>query len=195
LACDVAAFLSVQLNAASIRLKTWPDRALPAEDRPPIRGSVVTSKAPALPLRSAAAVRWPGGLDIVFAGHSAVHCQLLVPLLTRIDHQSAWLIGRAGRAFSTEEIELVTLLTPVLTMRANRVNAQSPTAPDQALTSREAEVLAMVACGLTDRAIAHRLTLSPRTVEKHLEHVYRKLDCADRLSAVLRIRERNVIGR
>lgn len=42
------------------------------------------------------------------------------------------------------------------------------------LTAREAEVLAVVAEGLTNKEIAARLRLSPRTVEKHLEALLRK---------------------
>jgi DNA-binding NarL/FixJ family response regulator len=37
--------------------------------------------------------------------------------------------------------------------------------------------------GLTAEGIARRLGTSPRTVHKHLEHVYRKLGVTDRLGA------------
>ena len=43
------------------------------------------------------------------------------------------------------------------------------------LTAREREVLALVAEGLTDGAIAQRLYLTRRTVETHLGHVFAKL--------------------
>ncbi|NMZ43417.1 response regulator [Pseudomonas oryzihabitans] len=43
------------------------------------------------------------------------------------------------------------------------------------LTGREVEVLHWVACGKTNRDIGDILGLSPRTVNKHLEHVYVKL--------------------
>ena len=43
------------------------------------------------------------------------------------------------------------------------------------LTARELEVLGLVAAGLTNEAIADRLSLSVRTVERHLSNVYVKL--------------------
>jgi DNA-binding CsgD family transcriptional regulator len=53
------------------------------------------------------------------------------------------------------------------------------------LTAREQTVLALTADGLTAEAIAHRLGISPHTVIKHQQHIYRKLGVNDRLTAVL----------
>jgi DNA-binding CsgD family transcriptional regulator len=52
------------------------------------------------------------------------------------------------------------------------------------LTSREVEILELVAAGRTNVAIARALDMSPRTVAKHLEHVYRKLGVSNRAAAV-----------
>lgn len=57
---------------------------------------------------------------------------------------------------------------------------------DRGLTTREIEVLRLVAQGLLARTIAARLDISPRTVHKHLGNAYRKLDAHDRLIAVRR---------
>jgi DNA-binding CsgD family transcriptional regulator len=54
------------------------------------------------------------------------------------------------------------------------------------LTDRELAVLGLAAGGLISAAIARRLGISPRTVGKHLEQAYRKLDANDRVSAILR---------
>lgn len=54
------------------------------------------------------------------------------------------------------------------------------------LTHRERQVLELIADGLTAVAIAHRLALSPRTVAKHQERMYRKFGTSDRLTTVLR---------
>lgn len=57
------------------------------------------------------------------------------------------------------------------------------------LSSREEEVLALIAEGLTDREIAERLVISPRTVETHVGNVLRKLGVRNRAEAARRYRE------
>jgi DNA-binding NarL/FixJ family response regulator len=52
------------------------------------------------------------------------------------------------------------------------------------LTDRENEVLACLTEGLGNAEIAGRLAISPRTVDKHVEHILRKLDARSRLHAV-----------
>lgn len=52
------------------------------------------------------------------------------------------------------------------------------------LTPRQAEALAWAARGLGDIAIGARMGISPRTVNKHLEHVYRTLGARGRTEAV-----------
>ncbi len=51
------------------------------------------------------------------------------------------------------------------------------------LTQREVEVLRLVSMGLTDGQVAERLTLSPRTVHRHLSSVYSKLGVTTRTAA------------
>jgi len=54
------------------------------------------------------------------------------------------------------------------------------------LTPREAEVLRWVSAGKTDRDIGAILAISPRTVHKHLQHVYEKLGVETRTAAAMR---------
>ncbi|MGN6529997.1 MAG: response regulator [Burkholderiaceae bacterium] len=55
------------------------------------------------------------------------------------------------------------------------------------LTAREAEVLYWVAQGKTNRDIGEILGTSPKTVTKHLEHVFRKLGVETRTAAASRV--------
>jgi RNA polymerase sigma factor (sigma-70 family) len=52
------------------------------------------------------------------------------------------------------------------------------------LSEREREVLSLRVHGLRNSAIAERLGISPRTVEKHVHHILQKLDVNSRLAAV-----------
>ncbi|MET8976989.1 LuxR C-terminal-related transcriptional regulator [Streptomyces sp. NPDC004539] len=72
---------------------------------------------------------------------------------------------------------------------ATRLRAElSGAGPLARLSDRERQTAELAASGLRTREIAARLRLSPRTVETHLSHAYRKLDVTSRLelSAVLR---------
>ena len=55
--------------------------------------------------------------------------------------------------------------------------------PLQSLTSRERDVLEALAAGLTNRQIAERLYISPRTAAVHVSHVLHKLGVPDRIQA------------
>jgi DNA-binding NarL/FixJ family response regulator len=53
------------------------------------------------------------------------------------------------------------------------------------LTLREREVLSLVTAGKTNAEIAMLLTISSRTVQKHLEHVFQKLGVETRTAAAM----------
>jgi DNA-binding CsgD family transcriptional regulator len=53
------------------------------------------------------------------------------------------------------------------------------------LTQREVEVLQLVARGLSNKEIAERLVISPKTVGNHVEHIYGKIECSNRAAAGL----------
>jgi len=67
-------------------------------------------------------------------------------------------------------------------------------AAESELTSRELEVLRLVARGLTNYQIARELGLSVRTVEAHLTHVYTKLDVNSRTEAALLAQRRGWVA-
>jgi len=74
-------------------------------------------------------------------------------------------IDRVGRGETMIEPQLVDLLL-------QRPRTRSRLAD---LTDREREVLSLLAEGLTDRGIAERLWLTPKTVETHVRHILLKL--------------------
>ena len=53
------------------------------------------------------------------------------------------------------------------------------------LTPREAEVLALIAEGLTNAEIADRLVVSAATVKTHVNHIFAKAGVRDRAQAVV----------
>ena len=65
----------------------------------------------------------------------------------------------------------------------------------QRLTSREWEVLELLAEGRSTAEIARRLVLSPSAVRVHLASVVRKLNVADRAAAARLFRRRGATGR
>ena len=67
-------------------------------------------------------------------------------------------------------------------------------ATEVGLTPRELTVLVLLAEAHTAAAIGRRLHISPRTVHKHLENLYRKLGTTDRLSTVLRAKEAGLLS-
>jgi DNA-binding NarL/FixJ family response regulator len=71
-------------------------------------------------------------------------------------------------------------------------SAPKPASPEETfpeLTSREREILDLIAQGHSNTKIAARLFLSPRTVSNHISHIFTKLQVADRSHAIIRARE------
>jgi two-component system, NarL family, response regulator LiaR len=88
----------------------------------------------------------------------------------------------------TRAIRTVTGGQPYLHPEATRHLLQAtarPEQPSERLTSREQEVLAFVARGLTNRQIADALTISEKTVSVHVSNVLSKLGLASRTQAAL----------
>ena len=60
-------------------------------------------------------------------------------------------------------------------------------------TRREAEILKLIAAGLTNREIADQLVISPETVKKHAGNIYGKLNVASRTEAVAVARDLDLL--
>ena len=53
------------------------------------------------------------------------------------------------------------------------------------LTTREVDVLRLLARGLSSKQIATQLVISPKTARNHIEHIYAKIDASSRITASL----------
>jgi DNA-binding CsgD family transcriptional regulator len=102
-------------------------------------------------------------------------------------------LSRERTDFTEADREMLGLLRlPLMTalLRAHaRYDAQralATTTPGALadLTDREVQILQLVALGRTNAAIARSLDVSPRTIAKHLERIYRKLGVSSRTAAV-----------
>jgi DNA-binding CsgD family transcriptional regulator len=126
---------------------------------------------------------------------------IAMPLLSDQRTLVSVVLNRRGLDFDERERERLELLRPHFSFLycLARKAGVAPTAeppvfqpmppPDigaTGLTEREGEVMHWLARGKTDSEIAALLSISPRTVQKHLEHIYVKLGVETRTAAVMR---------
>lgn len=115
-------------------------------------------------------------------------------------------LNRRVRDFDERDRERLNLLHPHLAFLYRHAHGLAPAPPEatapapgpdaglpepcsaSCLTRREGLVMRWLACGKTNAEIAALLSISPRTVQKHLEHVYVKLGVETRTAAVMRTR-------
>jgi len=62
------------------------------------------------------------------------------------------------------------------------------------LTTREVEILGLVARGWSNKQIAQRLVITPKTVSNHVEHIYRKIGVSSRAAATLYATQQGLLG-
>jgi DNA-binding CsgD family transcriptional regulator len=124
-------------------------------------------------------------------GEYGVDGDLTVPIRVGATTARSLVVGRADGGFSERDRAYAGMLQPLLA-RVDRMDdppgsgTASPAPPGPHLTPRELVVLTLLREGATARAMASRLAISPRTVHKHIENLYRKLGTGDRLTTVLR---------
>lgn len=117
--------------------------------------------------------------------------RLSVPLFMDGQTLVSIVLSRHGPDFTERDRERLESLRPHLAC-LYRQACQDPMPAH--LTPREAQVMQWVSCGKTDADIAALLAISPRTVHKHLEHIYVKLGVETRMAAVMRTRAMAVSG-
>ncbi|WP_254789674.1 response regulator [Variovorax sp. OV329] len=120
-----------------------------------------------------------------------------LPLLGPVEHAGhlprslapALTPGAAVRAGTSTGVRLsvrnlgVATLGETMLLLAQERGSQPGRLAEAALTPRETEVLSWLAKGKTNRDIADILGMSPRTVNKHLEHIFEKLGVETRAAA------------
>jgi two-component system nitrate/nitrite response regulator NarL len=85
------------------------------------------------------------------------------------------------------------LAARLLTHAIRQEPARAPALPE--LTEREAQILAQVARGLTNKEIARDLSLSEKTVKHHMTNVMQKLQVRNRVEAAMMFRKQGGNGR
>ena len=106
------------------------------------------------------------------------------PEILRVDHEHD--LAAAREALGEDAFALAwsrgSGLTLERILEPREISNGAPPLP-AGLTSRELEVLRLLAEGLTDAQVAEQLVLSPRTVHSHVRSVYRKLGVSSRSAA------------
>jgi DNA-binding CsgD family transcriptional regulator len=134
------------------------------------------------------------GLYSEFYRHIPVEDQIALNLpATRDGQVVAIALSRGEKDFTDADRDVLGAIAGPLNnaVRRGRRRLHAQTAMATAgsdgmgeLTDRELQVLELAARGRTNRAIASTVGVSPRTVAKHLEHIYRKLGVSSRAAAV-----------
>ena len=105
---------------------------------------------------------------------------LVVPLACTGATIAAYFVTRYERRFDDLELSAARAAQPVLVGSHGRFLRP----PEPALTTRQQDVLTLLAEGRTVRAIGSRLGISQSTVDKHVRDLYRRLGTQDRASTV-----------
>lgn len=200
----VAALLH-DLGRVAVPAGTWERRgALNAADRERIRlhpyySERVLARAPALADVAALAGLHHERLD-GSGYHRGAHAREL-PLTARVlavadtfrakteprPHRQALAVEQAA-AFVTGEARAGRLdvnATAAVLAAAGAPRTRIVAAAPAGLTERECDTLRLLATGCSNREIAERLVISPRTAEHHVQHIYEKLGVSTRAAAIM----------
>ncbi|GHG68881.1 helix-turn-helix transcriptional regulator [Streptomyces griseocarneus] len=133
--------------------------------------------------------------------------QLALPMPAQDNELRAISLGRDG-AFTEHDLAFAVRVQPLLATADRHVRelhrlraAVAPAfpaagrleTPHHGLTPRELTVLGLLSEGITAHGIGRRLTISPHTVNRHLEKIYRKLGTNNRVSTVLLAKQAGIV--
>lgn len=150
-----------------------------------------------------------GGVDVVVLDvrmpelDGVAACELItavddppvVVMLTTFDEPAVVQAAKeaGATAYLSKETSPKELARTLLSILAEPERDWMPKVALPALTPRESQVLGLLAGGLTNKAIAAKLGVSPDTIKDHVENVYRKLGVRDRVSALVRATELGLV--
>ena len=162
-----------------------------ARDRRDARCSTATRTTAAEQL--ARAVEIHRGLDVPFE-RAQIELRAGVALAAAGDRETA--LERLGGAYRTaRKLGARPLAAEAATEVAKLGGSVSRRVSEETgLTRRELEVVRLIAVGRTNRDVAQELFLSPRTVDMHVRHILRKLDCHSRVEAAHRAHELGLLA-
>jgi len=118
-------------------------------------------------------------------GPDGIRFEMMCPLPSTGTRSKRLLFFRTtGRDFSEEDRFAMALLRPhIAEMAGHRPSEDNA----NALTSRQRELMRLVADGLTNAEIAAALHVSPHTVRTHLTNIFERLGVSTRAAAVARV--------
>jgi DNA-binding CsgD family transcriptional regulator len=208
--CDILTYNEIGLSPVHVRYVDYPAGAVSAGDRHVFERHI--REHPLINYHERTRNPGPVKISDFLDRHQFHSLGLYSEFFARIpvEHQLAvglsspgeWIVGvafnRARGDFTELDRDLLSALRGPLVTGVRRVTArhEAKTALNGAagsahlsrLTEREVRTLELVANGHTNAAIGHALNISPRTVAKHLEHIYAKLAVNNRAAAIARVR-------
>ena len=128
--------------------------------------------------------QWPGLPAILISGRNDA------AVLVR-----ARASGAAGFIAKTAAPQAIAAAIDAVLLAGVAFSADNSTADFPVLTTRQAEVLALLSEGHANKEIRHRLGIAERTVRAHLTELFQLLGANSRMQAVIRGRELGLIER
>lgn len=123
---------------------------------------------------------------------AVTHLSLAEQEATYGDRDAARQHLAAGRAIA-EQLDALPLLARSDALAERYVLGSRDRRTEDVLTDREAEVLRLVADGLTNGEIGKRLFVSPKTASVHVSHILTKLGAANRTEAAALARRQGLL--
>jgi DNA-binding CsgD family transcriptional regulator/DNA-binding MarR family transcriptional regulator len=164
-------------------------------DRPPVVLPIEPRRAHGVSYRTVydmALLSEPGDL----AAARSAGCRMLrdVPLkLVVVDRRIALLPTTSDTVVELGPSNLLDALLRLFELLWQQASPLTPSTAEGPLTSEDRQLLSLAAAGLTDQAIARRLGVAQRTVERRMQRILKTLNATTRFQAGLRAGQRGLL--